>query len=177
MKFVHVLCRGLQRLLFPSGWGSLLTPGVNAGATCLPKHIAARFRLNALTYQWGFNHKSTDNCSSGKQEGGCNSQPARLALYYNFGINSFFERKTRKISHTYNSALNSSIINHSVFCAVRSEWNLEYTACFFSFPLSLSKCWDGSEVPSCHCMLLMQASRFKFIKIYPLTVEATKLLT
>jgi hypothetical protein len=34
---------------------------------------------------------------------------------------------------------------------------------FLGFPLSLNKCWDGSQVPSCYCMLLMQPSRFKLI--------------
>jgi hypothetical protein len=42
--------------------------------------------------------------------------------------------------------------------------------------MSLSKCWDGSQVPSSYCMPLMQPSQFKWIKIYLLTVEATKLL-
>jgi hypothetical protein len=36
---------------------------------------------------------------------------------------------------------------------------------FLGFPLSLSKCWDGTQVPSCYCVLLMQPSRLKFIKI------------
>jgi len=31
---------------------------------------------------------------------------------------------------------------------------------FLGFPLSTSKCWDGSQIPSCYCMLLMQPSRF-----------------
>jgi hypothetical protein len=35
------------------------------------------------------------------------------------------------------------------------------------FPLSLSKCWDGSRVLNCCCLLLMQPSRFKLIKITP----------
>jgi hypothetical protein len=36
---------------------------------------------------------------------------------------------------------------------------------FLGFPLSLSKCWDGSQVPSCYCGLLMQPSRLKLIEI------------
>jgi hypothetical protein len=36
---------------------------------------------------------------------------------------------------------------------------------FLGFPLSLSKCWDGSQVPSCYCVPLMQPSRIKCIKI------------
>jgi hypothetical protein len=47
---------------------------------------------------------------------------------------------------------------------------------FLGFPLCLSKCWYGSQVPSYYWMILMQPSRLKLIKIYPLTVEATKLL-
>jgi hypothetical protein len=46
---------------------------------------------------------------------------------------------------------------------------------FFGFPLSLSKCWDCSQVPSCYCMLLMQPSLGKFIKIIP-CCRATKLV-
>jgi hypothetical protein len=38
---------------------------------------------------------------------------------------------------------------------------------FLGFPLSSSKCWDGSHVPSCYCMLLMQPCVCKFIKIIP----------
>jgi hypothetical protein len=38
---------------------------------------------------------------------------------------------------------------------------------FLGFPLSLNKCWDGSQIPSCYCMLLMQPSLNKFIKITP----------
>jgi hypothetical protein len=36
------------------------------------------------------------------------------------------------------------------------------------FSSALSKRWDGSQVPSCYCVLLMQPSRFKFIKMKPL---------
>jgi hypothetical protein len=46
---------------------------------------------------------------------------------------------------------------------------------FLSFPLSLSKCWDGSQIPSCYCKLLMQPSLSKFIKITPYS-RATKLV-
>jgi hypothetical protein len=46
---------------------------------------------------------------------------------------------------------------------------------FLGFPLSLSKCWDGSQIPSCYCMLLMQPSLSKFIKITPCS-RATKLV-
>jgi hypothetical protein len=46
---------------------------------------------------------------------------------------------------------------------------------FSWFPLSLSKCWDGSQIPSCYCMLLMQPSLSKFIKIAPCS-RATKLV-
>jgi hypothetical protein len=46
---------------------------------------------------------------------------------------------------------------------------------FLRFPLSLSKCWDGSQVPSCYCTLLMQPSLSKFIKITPCS-KATKLV-
>jgi hypothetical protein len=46
---------------------------------------------------------------------------------------------------------------------------------FLGFPLSLSKYWDGSQVPSCYCMLLMQPSLSKFIKITPCS-RATNLV-
>jgi hypothetical protein len=46
---------------------------------------------------------------------------------------------------------------------------------FLGFPLSSSKYWDGSQVPSCYCMLLMQPSLSKFIKITP-CCRATKLV-
>jgi hypothetical protein len=46
---------------------------------------------------------------------------------------------------------------------------------FLGFPLSLSKRWDGSQVPSCYCMFLMQPSLSKFIKITP-CCRATKLV-
>jgi hypothetical protein len=46
---------------------------------------------------------------------------------------------------------------------------------FLGFPLSLSKCWDGSQIPSCYCKLLMQPSLSKFIKITP-CARATKLV-
>jgi hypothetical protein len=46
---------------------------------------------------------------------------------------------------------------------------------FLGFPLSLSKCWDGSQILSCYCMLLMQPSLSKFIKITP-CCRATKLV-
>jgi hypothetical protein len=46
---------------------------------------------------------------------------------------------------------------------------------FLGFPLSLIKCWDGSQIPSCYCMLLMQPSLSKFIKITP-CCRATKLV-
>jgi hypothetical protein len=46
---------------------------------------------------------------------------------------------------------------------------------FLGFPLSLSKCWDASQIPSCYCMLLMQPSLSKFIKIAPCS-RATKLV-
>jgi hypothetical protein len=46
---------------------------------------------------------------------------------------------------------------------------------FLGFPLSLRKCWDGSQIPSCYCMLLMQPSLSKFIKITPCS-RATKLI-
>jgi hypothetical protein len=36
---------------------------------------------------------------------------------------------------------------------------------FLGLPLSLSKCRDGSKVPSCYCVLLMQPSRLKLINI------------
>jgi hypothetical protein len=36
---------------------------------------------------------------------------------------------------------------------------------FLGFPLYSSKCWEGSLVPRCYCMLLMQPSRLKFINI------------
>jgi hypothetical protein len=36
---------------------------------------------------------------------------------------------------------------------------------FLGFPLSLNKCWYGSQVPSYYCVLLMQSSLFKLIKI------------
>lgn len=48
---------------------------------------------------------------------------------------------------------------------------------FLGFTLSLSKCWDGPQDPSCYYLLLMQPSQFSFIKIYVLTVEVTKLIT
>jgi hypothetical protein len=38
---------------------------------------------------------------------------------------------------------------------------------FLGFPLSLSKCLDGSKIPSYYCMLLMQPSLSKLIKITP----------
>jgi hypothetical protein len=34
-----------------------------------------------------------------------------------------------------------------------------------SYQKEVSKCWDGSQVPSWYCMLLMQPSPLKFIKI------------
>jgi hypothetical protein len=46
---------------------------------------------------------------------------------------------------------------------------------FLGFPLSSSKCWDVSQIPSCYCMLLMQPSLSKFIKITPCS-RATKLV-
>jgi hypothetical protein len=46
---------------------------------------------------------------------------------------------------------------------------------FLGFPLSSSKCWDGSQIPSCYCMLLMQPSLSKFIKISPCS-RAAKLV-
>jgi hypothetical protein len=46
---------------------------------------------------------------------------------------------------------------------------------FLGFPLSSSKCWDGSQFPSYYCMLLMQPSLSKFIKITPCS-RATKLV-
>jgi hypothetical protein len=46
---------------------------------------------------------------------------------------------------------------------------------FIGFPLSSSKCWDGSQIPSCYCMLLMQPSLSKVIKITP-CCRATKLV-
>jgi hypothetical protein len=46
---------------------------------------------------------------------------------------------------------------------------------FLGFPLSSSKCWDGSQIPSCYCMLLMQPSLSKFFKIPPCS-RATKLV-
>jgi hypothetical protein len=46
---------------------------------------------------------------------------------------------------------------------------------FLGFTLSLSKCWDGSQVSSCYCKLLMQPSLSKFIKITP-CCRATKLV-
>jgi hypothetical protein len=46
---------------------------------------------------------------------------------------------------------------------------------FLGFPLSLSKCRVGSQIPSCYCMLLMQPSLSKFIKITPCS-GATKLI-
>jgi hypothetical protein len=46
---------------------------------------------------------------------------------------------------------------------------------FLDFPLSLSKCGDGSQIPSCYCKLLMQPSLSKFIKIIPCYM-ATKLV-
>jgi hypothetical protein len=46
---------------------------------------------------------------------------------------------------------------------------------FLGFPLSLSKCWDGSQIPSRYYKLLMQPSLSKFIKITP-CCRATKLV-
>jgi hypothetical protein len=45
------------------------------------------------------------------------------------------------------------------------------------FSLCLSKCQDGLQVPRCYRKLLKHPSRFKFIKMYPLTVVTTTLLT
>jgi hypothetical protein len=112
------LCRGLRRLPSHRGGGSLLTPGVNAGATCLLKHIAVRFQLNAHTYHRGFKCKSTDNYSSGEQQRSSNSQLARLTLYRKFARQQFLRTKNRKKSQSHTALM--SIIDHSVFCAVRS---------------------------------------------------------
>jgi hypothetical protein len=46
---------------------------------------------------------------------------------------------------------------------------------FLGFPVSLSKCWDGSQIPSCYCKLLMQPSLSKLIKITP-CCRTTKLV-
>jgi hypothetical protein len=46
---------------------------------------------------------------------------------------------------------------------------------FLGFRPSSSKWWDGSQVPSCYCMLLMQVSWLKLIKIKSLALKATKL--
>jgi hypothetical protein len=56
------------------------------------------------------------------------------------------------------------IVGGVVFYAVRVETK-ESRLCFLGFPLSLSNCRDGSQVPSCYCVPLMQPSRLKFIKI------------
>jgi len=37
--------------------------------------------------------------------------------------------------------------------------------------LSSDKCSSGCQVPSCHCMLLMQPSTFKLTKINPLVIK------
>jgi hypothetical protein len=39
---------------------------------------------------------------------------------------------------------------------------------FLAFPLFLSKFWNGSQVQSCYCMLLMQPSRSILIKLIPI---------
>jgi hypothetical protein len=39
---------------------------------------------------------------------------------------------------------------------------------FLGFTPSLCKSWDGSQAPSCRCMLLIQFSLFKFINVIPL---------
>jgi hypothetical protein len=58
-----------------------------------------------------------------------------------------------------------------------TDWIFKYCVdeLRLQFPLSLSKCWDGSQIPSCYCMLLMQPSLSKFIKITPWS-RATKLV-
>jgi hypothetical protein len=48
---------------------------------------------------------------------------------------------------------------------IRHIHSWEMDTGFLGFPLSLSKCWDGSQVPSCYCVPLTQPSRLKFIKI------------
>jgi hypothetical protein len=52
-----------------------------------------------------------------------------------------------------------------------------FDAGFLCFRLSWSKCWDGCQVPSCYCMLLIQHSRFKLIKITPLLWRPLNYLT
>jgi hypothetical protein len=39
---------------------------------------------------------------------------------------------------------------------------------FLGVPVSSNKCWDGSQIPSCYCMLLMQPSKFQTHQNYPL---------
>jgi hypothetical protein len=57
-----------------------------------------------------------------------------------------------------------------VFSVRSGLWNQEREQI-----LSLSKCWVGSQVPSCYCVLLIQSSRFKFIKIKFPCFKATKI--
>ena len=44
---------------------------------------------------------------------------------------------------------------------------------FHGFSPSSSKCWDGSKVSSCYCMLLGQPSRIKFVRIIPLAHKSS----
>jgi hypothetical protein len=46
--------------------------------------------------------------------------------------------------------------------------------CLRIFPLSSRECWNGSQFRSFYCVLFMQLSRLKFIKIKPLDLKATK---
>jgi hypothetical protein len=43
------------------------------------------------------------------------------------------------------------------------------------FPLSPSKCWDGSYIPNSYCALLVQPARNSFNQINFLAVKATKI--
>jgi hypothetical protein len=63
--------------------------------------------------------------------------------------------------------LSPEIINKAYVNQVRKTWGSPATGHldtgFLGFPLSLSKCWNGSQISSCYCMLLMQPSLCKFM--------------
>jgi hypothetical protein len=56
-----------------------------------------------------------------------------------------------------------------VKCGVLFEVRTEFLCIMYT------KCWDGSQIPSCYCKLLMQPSLSKLIKITP-CCRATKLV-
>jgi hypothetical protein len=67
-----------------------------------------------------------------------------------------------------------------------SLWGITHTFTYYvdrlcllpdllGLPISRHKFWDGSQVPSCYCMLLIQPSLFRFFQINPPAPKTNKL--